>query len=161
MAEGFSTLVWFVAGVAFFLLEMAVPGFIIFFFGIGAWAVAIATLFGVDNLTIQLAIFVVVSVLSLFLFRNKSKTIFRGKEDTFKPKDDNKLNDYIEDMRGKKAKVIIDIVPGDINGKVEFRGTQWKAEADVEIKSGSIVEITGRDNITLKVKPVQSHTTEQ
>lgn len=155
-SEGFSALVWFIAGVVFFLLEFAIPGFIIFFFGVGAWVVAIAAVFGLDNLTIQLLIFVVVSILSLVIFRRKGKSIFRGKEKTFNSIDDDKLDEYIEDMLGKKAKVISDIIPGDISGKVEFRGTQWKADADEEIKAGAIVEITGRDNITLKVKEVKN-----
>jgi membrane protein implicated in regulation of membrane protease activity len=151
--EGFDAVIWFVAGVVFFLAEMALPVFIIFFFGIGAWVVGIVALFGINDMTIQLVIFVVVSVLSLILFRNKSKTIFRGREKSFEPKDDKKLDEYIEDVRGKKAKVIVDIIPGEISGRVEFRGTQWKAESDVEIKTGTVVEIIDRDNITLKVKP--------
>jgi inner membrane protein len=151
-SEGFSALVWFIAGVAFFLLELVVPGFVIFFFGIGAWVVGIAALFGLDNLTLQLIIFLVVSILSLVLLRKKVHGIFKGKENKFDSKDDNKLEEFIEDVIGKKATVINDIIPGGINGRVEFRGTQWKAEADEEIKAGSIVEITCRDNITLKVK---------
>lgn len=155
-SEGFSVLVWFIIGVVFFFAEMVVPGFIIFFFGIGAWVVAIATLFGLDNLTIQLLLFIVVSVLSLILFRKKSKSIFRGKEKAFQSKDDDKLDEFIEDMHGKKATVVSDIIPGEISGKVEFRGTQWKAEAEEVIKAGAVVEIISRDNITLKVKAVKS-----
>ncbi len=154
-SNGYSALIWFIAGVIFFLAELAIPGFIIFFFGVGAWVVAILALFGLDNLTIQLIIFVVVSVLSLIIFRKKGKSIFRGKEKTFESQDDGKLEEFIEDFVGKKAKVISDIIPGDINGKVEFRGTQWKAESDEEIKTGAIVEIIARDNITLKVKIVK------
>ena len=154
--DGFDAVIWFVAGVVFFLAEMAIPGFIIFFFGIGAWVVGIATLLGLHNLTIQLIIFIVVSVLSLILFRNKSKTIFRGREKTFESKDDKMLNDFIEDIRGKKAMVTVDIVPGEISGKVEFRGTSWKADSDVEIKAGTVVEIIDKENITLKVKPVHN-----
>jgi membrane protein implicated in regulation of membrane protease activity len=37
-------------------------------------------------------------------------------------------------------------------GKVEFHGTNWLAEADEEIAEGATVQITGKDNITLKVK---------
>ncbi|MCX6164680.1 MAG: NfeD family protein [Ignavibacteriae bacterium] len=155
-SEGFSALVWFIVGVVFFLAEMIVPGFIIFFFGIGAWVAAIAALFGLDNLTIQLLIFVVVSVLSLILFRKKGKSIFKGKEKAFQSKDDDKLDEFIEDIQGKKATVISDIIPGEISGKVEFRGTQWKADADEIIKTGTVVEIIKRDNITLKVKTVKN-----
>lgn len=155
-SQGFSALVWFIVGVVFFLGEMIVPGFIIFFFGIGAWVVAIAAIFGLDNLTLQLIVFVAVSILSLIFFRKKGKNIFRGKEKAFQSKDDEKLDEFIEDIRGKKTTVISDIIPGEISGKVEFRGTQWKAEAEEIIKAGTVVEIISRDNITLKVKVVKS-----
>lgn len=30
-------LVWFIIGLVLFLLELVLPGFVIFFFGVGAW----------------------------------------------------------------------------------------------------------------------------
>ena len=39
-------------------------------------------------------------------------------------------------------------------GKVDFHGTHWLAAADAEIPEGSVVEVTGKDNLTLKVKLV-------
>jgi len=35
---------------------------------------------------------------------------------------------------------------------VEFHGTNWLAEADEEIAVETVVEIVGKENITLKVK---------
>ena len=37
-------LVWFIAGLGLFLLELVLPGFVIFFFGIGAWVTALICL---------------------------------------------------------------------------------------------------------------------
>ena len=42
-----------------------------------------------------------------------------------------------------------------IGGKVEFHGTNWNAVADKEIEVGAVVEITGKDNLTLKVKSLK------
>ena len=39
-------------------------------------------------------------------------------------------------------------------GKVEFHGSHWSATADVAIKKGATVEVIGKENITLKVKPI-------
>jgi membrane protein implicated in regulation of membrane protease activity len=60
-------------------------------------------------------------------------------------------DDNSTDFVGKKATVIrsIDPVAG---GKVEFNGTSWSAEADQAIPEGTIVEIIGKDNLTLKVQ---------
>ena len=38
--------------------------------------------------------------------------------------------------------------------RVELHGTSWQAEAEMEIPEGTIVEITAKENITLKVKPL-------
>jgi membrane protein implicated in regulation of membrane protease activity len=35
-------LLWFLAGLVFFALELLLPGLIVFFFGIGAWCAALA-----------------------------------------------------------------------------------------------------------------------
>jgi len=43
------------------------------------------------------------------------------------------------------------IVPK-LGGKVEFHGTDWEARSDEEITEGTVVEIVGKDNITLRVK---------
>jgi membrane protein implicated in regulation of membrane protease activity len=37
-------LFWFILGLVFFLAELIIPGFFIFFFGLGAWMAAVACL---------------------------------------------------------------------------------------------------------------------
>ena len=39
------------------------------------------------------------------------------------------------------------------NGKVEFKGTSWKAESASEINEGQTVIVLKKENFTLKVKP--------
>jgi membrane protein implicated in regulation of membrane protease activity len=58
------------------------------------------------------------------------------------------LNDFI----GQRALVTQAITPKR-PGRVEFHGTHWTAEATQDIAAGSVVEITQKDNLTLKVKP--------
>ncbi|MCX7832705.1 MAG: NfeD family protein [Ignavibacteria bacterium] len=146
----FGPLVWFIAGIIFFLLELAIPGFVIFFFGLGAWITAIVTLFGVNDINIQLAVFLGSSLLTLILFRKEGRKIFEGKVKIMNNADD----EILENFKGQKAKVVKEIIPGDIPGKVEFRGTLWNAVSDEKIEQDEVVEIIQRDNITLKVKRV-------
>ena len=54
---------------------------------------------------------------------------------------------------GQRAVVKEKILPK-LGGKVEFHGSNWEARADQEIAEGTVVEIIGKDNITLKVKAV-------
>jgi hypothetical protein len=55
------TLLWFLLGLALILLEFVVPGVILVFFGIGAWAAAVTTYFGLTaSFQSQLLVFAVI-----------------------------------------------------------------------------------------------------
>jgi len=135
---------WFVIGLVFFVFELVLPGFFIFFFGLGACTTAIVCLIGNPGINLQIIIFLTVSVLSLLVFRKmlKKKLFFTGDE-----KSQNIENEFI----GKDAVAIADF-DSVYRGKVEFKGTTWKAEASIPIKTGQIVKIIDKEGFTLKVK---------
>lgn len=141
-------LIWFLIGLALLLLEFTLPGFIIFFFGVGAWMVAVLCLFTDVSLNAQLGIFLVVSVLLLISLRKWVKTVFIGRI-TLKQNLDEKFEDFV----GKKAVVSKRITPGS-QGRVEFHGSNWNAESDEIILEGTTVEIIKKNNITFKVKSI-------
>ena len=140
--------IWFLVGLVLLVLELALPGLIVGFFGIGAWIVAITCLITEIGINAQLIIFIVASVLSLLLLRKWLKGVFLGHAGS---KQD--LTHDLEDFVGQRAVVKEKIVPKS-GGKVEFHGSRWEAQADGEIAEGTVVEIVGKDNITLKVKAV-------
>lgn len=145
-----SQLYWFLLGVVLMLSELALPGFVIIFFGIGAWITALCIFLGFSQgFNTQLVIFLVSSVLSLVLFRNQGKKYFQGRVS-------GKMDDVskLDDVRGERAVVVEDIVPTNLAGKVEFHGTNWNAVAEEEIKKGTPVEVLERSDLTLKVKPI-------
>ena len=53
-------LVWFLAGIAVMLAELAVPGFVIIFFGLGCWGASVVAAFSPDSYSAQVAVFVIV-----------------------------------------------------------------------------------------------------
>ena len=65
-----SKLVWVCIGFILFALEFAVPGFILFFFGIGAWVVAVICFFIDISINTQIIIFIGSSLITVLLFRN-------------------------------------------------------------------------------------------
>jgi membrane protein implicated in regulation of membrane protease activity len=142
-------LIWFIAGLVMLLLEFAMPSLIIFFFGIGAWIVALLCLFTDISLNMQLTIFIFASVFLVLSLRKWLKNVFVGHIST-KQNPDELLKEFV----GEKAIVKKQISPGTI-GKVELHGTNWNAESDETIPEGTLVEVIGKSNITLKVKPVQ------
>ncbi len=139
-------IIWFLVGLVLLILEFALPGLIIAFFGVGAWIVALICLFIDIELNTQLIIFIIASVLSLLCLRKWLKGIFLGHAVSKQ-----NLKENLDEFIGQKAVVKEKIIPK-AGGKVEFHGTNWLAQAEEEIAVGVMVQIIGKDNITLKVK---------
>ncbi|MBN1804051.1 MAG: NfeD family protein [Sedimentisphaerales bacterium] len=139
-------IIWFLVGLVLLIMELILPGLIIAFFGVGAWIVALVCLITDVSLNIQLTIFIISSILSLLCLRRWLKGIFLGHSGSKQ-----NLKENLEEFIGQKAVVKEKIVPK-AGGKVEFHGTNWLAQADEEIAEGTMVQIIGKDNITLKVK---------
>jgi membrane protein implicated in regulation of membrane protease activity len=138
-------LFWFILGLLLFLLELVLPGFFIFFFGLGAWVVSLICLIANPGVNLQIVIFAVVSVLTLMTLRKIIQKKFfysKGRES----------EDVEDEFTGKEALALADFGPGK-KGTVEFKGTQWKAESKADIKQGDPVIITEKDSFTLIVKP--------
>lgn len=136
---------WFVVGFAFFLLEFVLPGFILFFFGIAAWLVAVITLFIDIDVNVQLAVFLVSAVISVLLFRK----LLRDKLGMYRASPSILEDEYI----GKIAVAETAITPSE-NGKVEFKGASWDAKSDDYILAGQKVEIIETKSILLIVKSI-------
>jgi len=151
MFENNYILVWFLLGVLFFIVEMITPGFVLMFFGIGAWIAGIVAWTGLtDSLSIQIIIVLATSLLSLVLLRKKFSGFFHGRVSGKQPPEDS-----ITSVKGQKAIALTDIKPDEPGCKVEFNGTLWSADADEFIAKGTRVEIVERNNLVLKVKAVK------
>ncbi len=140
-------IVWFIIGLVLFLLELVLPGFVIFFFGVGAWLTALLCLIANPGINLQVIVFAVTSVLSLLALRKMiQKRFFYTKEG---------LSESVEDeFTGKEALAITDFEPGK-TGKVDFKGTTWKAESESPIHVGQRVIIKSKENFKLIVEPIK------
>ena len=137
--------IWFLIGLVLLLSEFFLPGLIILFFGVGCWVASLGLLFMPDMpLNIQLAIFLISSILSLALLRNYLKK-WLGKSEK---KDDSNLEEYV----GRNCVAETDFVPG-IGGKVSFKGALWEATSNSEIKKGDALTIKAVESIHLIVEP--------
>lgn len=141
-------LFWFIVGLGLFLLELIVPGFFIFFFGLGAWFTSLVCLIGDPGINLQIIIFAIISVLTLVGLRSIiQKKFFYSKDD--------KSRDVEDEFTGKEALAVSDF-GGQLTGKVDFKGTRWNAESSDEIKAGQRVIILQKDNFKLIVEPKNS-----
>ena len=138
-------LVWFLIGLVLFLLELVLPGFVIFFFGVGAWITALLCLIANPGINLQVIVFAVTSVLSLLLLRKMiQKRFFYSKEELSKEVED--------EFSGREAVAVNDFDPGK-TGKVDFKGTSWKAESSSPILKGDRVIIKVKEDFKLIVEP--------
>jgi membrane protein implicated in regulation of membrane protease activity len=144
------SLIWFLVGVAFLIAEAIMPAFILIFFTVGCWVAAVVVwLFDIE-LTNQILVFLVASLLLLFTLRKYSLKIFKGKTH-------NDIDDHYTDSKiGKTAIVTKKIIPN-IPGEIKVMGSFWRATADEAIEEGISVlieEKESEDGLTFKVKPV-------
>jgi len=142
-----NAVIWFGLGLALFLLEFLLPGFILFFFGLAAWVVAIMTFFFDVSINTQIIVFVATSLVTVLLFRNWIKRRFGMGHSSAQILPD--------EFVGKVAIAETMILPGK-KGRVEFRGTEWDACSDDTISPGENVIITRIDSILLYVKPTRT-----
>jgi inner membrane protein len=138
-------LFWFIVGLGLFLLELVIPGFFIFFFGLGAWITALVCLFGNPGTNIQIVIFAITSVLLLIVLRRIIQKKFLNSKGSHS-------EDVEDEFTGKEALATTDF-GGIKTGKVEFKGTTWTAESISEIKEGQRVILIEKENFKLIVEP--------
>jgi len=144
------SLIWFLIGVGFLVLELVVPGFILIFFTVGSWITAIAALFLDIQLSGQVLIFIISSLISLFTLRKYSLKTFKGTTR------DNIDDDYTGSKVGRTAVVTKSINPH-LPGEIKVLGSYWRAVAEEEIAEGKSVIIESQeseDGLTFKVKPL-------
>lgn len=140
---------WILLGLAIMSMELFLPGFILVFFGLGAVLTGLLLIFVPMGINTQLVLFTALSVVLLFSFRRMAQGYFVGR--TANP---NPTGGALEVFSGETAVVTEDIVPNSPKGKVEFHGSFWNADAEVEIRKGLKVTVLERRNLTLKVKPL-------
>jgi membrane protein implicated in regulation of membrane protease activity len=146
--------VWALIGIGCIGLEMLMPGFVIFFFGMGGLATALCSLVPsvAAILWLQILIFIVFSTLSLVFLRKRFSRIFEGT--VF----DSRKGNIEEAGIGKIAEVIE--TAGTVKeGRIRFQGTSWKAHTrEGEIPSGSRARIIARESMTYIIEPADDST---
>ena len=137
-----AAVIWFVLGFIFFILEFILPGFILFFFAVGAWVVALACLLFDIPINYQLILFVATSIVAILLLRKWLKGVVFGKKS---------MSEIEDEIIGRTGKAETFIGPGN-DGRVEFKGTTWTARSEDIIQPGEIISIIGNESILLILK---------
>lgn len=120
---------WVLAGAGFLLAELALPGFVLLFFALGAFAAAIAAWTGLGAGG-QFVVFLAASLAGMALLRRMFLRVFLGRTHSpggpeaaagANPAQEGDIGP------GKIAVVTRAIAPG-APGEIKFRGSFWRAE---------------------------------
>lgn len=138
--------IWLIASGIFFICEIITVGFLVFWLGVGA-LIAMLVSFFTSNIIVQMSVFVISSGLLIFATRPLVNKINR--------KDVVPTNVY--SLIGKKAIVIEDIDWVTGKGQIKFEGEIWSAKSkeQVNIPTGSEVEIVSIEGVKAFVKPLK------
>ncbi|RWX44639.1 Membrane protein implicated in regulation of membrane protease activity [Candidatus Electrothrix marina] len=139
-------LIWFLLGIAFFVTELILPNFILFFFGIGAWGTAALLILTKLSLEIQVVICTVISLLSLILFRRWFRSFLFG--------DSNGDSDSVNAAFTSSTGIVIEAIAPPALGRVQYSGSFWRAVADEPIAKNTVVQIVERKNLVIRVRPL-------
>jgi len=139
--------IWLIVALICFIMEIFVPSFVLFNFGIGAVIGSFAA--GLNlSLEWQILFFSVGTLVSFFLIRPAMKRFAYNRSDGFKTN--------MEAMVGKQATVSEEINNENNLGRVLLDGDNWKARSlgNEIIPQGSLVEIVQLNSIVLIVKKI-------
>ena len=136
--------VWAVVAVLGLILELSSGDFFIMCFAIGACGAAIVSPFA--NIYVQLAVFVVITAISIFVVRPFAlRYLHKADEDRVS---------NVDAMIGQVGRVSETIQPGGY-GRVAIGGDDWKAvsASDAESPVGTRVRVVKVESIIITVEP--------
>ena len=135
---------WILLGLLLLLGELVTPGgFYILFFGLGAIAVGVLAAFeAAGPIWFQFVLFSIISVLSLWFFREKLLELTRGSS-----------TDRVDTYIGETAVILEDISINGI-GKAEMRGTTWSARniGETALMPGQRCVVAGVEGLVIHVR---------
>ncbi len=124
-------ILWLIASGVFFLGEIFTVSFLLFWPGVGAFLAFLTSLLVPENLLLQVAVFVISSVIMIVFTKPLVNRLFKNKDDT-------SMNNSA--IIGKKGTVIKQIDDQNPIGQVKVNGELWSAIKSDKAKSISVGE---------------------
>ena len=119
---------WFLLGIALLIGELALPGFILAFFGLGAFIVSLVLYFYSElSLNHQVLLFISSSLILLFSLRSYIEEIFTGQQRI--DQDEYFGNDQFKKDAKESFGVVVGEIPSEGFGEIKYRGTFYKAKS--------------------------------
>ncbi|MCM2282965.1 MAG: NfeD family protein [Bdellovibrionaceae bacterium] len=135
------TVIWVAIGLALCGAEVLTGTFVLLFFGLAAFVVAIARVLGLDNLTYEVTLFTIAGFASLLLFRNKIAATFSKPGRGFSNDADTVIT-------------LSDAVPARGEAKISYQGSMWTAmnESAITLAKGDKAVIYKTEGVRIFVR---------
>ena len=135
--------IWLIIAILFFILEMMGPGFLLFWFGVGALITTVVSIF-VDNVIIQIGVFAISSTLLLFCTKPFVKKVTQNKSVL--------TNAY--SIIGKDGIVTKEINTLKGSGQIKINEEIWSAKSSTNdiIPEGTTVTVLQIDGVKALVE---------
>jgi membrane protein implicated in regulation of membrane protease activity len=149
--EQYAWLLWVILGVILIVAEIFTLGFVLFWFGLGAFAAAIAAMLGV-GIPGQFGIFALVSIGLTVM----SRTIFA--KYLWHQDEENPMKMGVDSLPGQIGTVTSGSSGALDEGAVRVYGSVWTAypsDEDVKLIEGEKVEVVSVKGSSIYVKPVK------
>lgn len=137
-------IVWIVLIVLFIVVEAATVSLWSVWFFLGALVAFVVSLFAPENLPVQFALFLIVSIAAILALRPFAKR-FMGSRRSPTNADAN---------IGKVAQVVGEIQPEQF-GRARLEGLEWTAKSDVLMPVGSWGRVTAIEGVKLVLVPCE------
>jgi len=148
MSDSSFATIWLVGGVALMLAELALPGGVVGFMGLGASVVALLLFLGAIHGPAQaFAAWFIGSVALLFGLRGFTQRFLGATVSRTSTNEDLDAYDQVVE--------VAETIPADGEGRVHFRGTTWKARShgvDRVLPKGSKARLIARENLVWVVE---------
>jgi len=143
-------LYWLIIGVMLFILELVLPGFVLFFFAAGAMLTAlVAWLAPTTSIAVQLGLFIVASLGTLLSLRGVIQKRFFASV----PRTEGEDVDRQMVVPGDRGVVCNTIIPP-AEGRIKYSGSSWRATADERIEEGEIIAVVRQKGLVIHVEKV-------
>ena len=144
MPENMMLYIWLVLAIVLAITELVTAGLTTIWFSVGALASLLLVLCGVDNITVQIVVFVLVSLISLIVTRPLVKKYIKKK---VQPTNADRCI-------GKEAFVTEEINNILSKGAVKINGIEWSARSEDNsvIENGAKVKIISIDGVKVIVQ---------
>ena len=135
---------WLIAMIIFIIFEVATLGLTTMWFALGSLAAMAVAVVG-GQLWLQITVFVIVSIVTMFCFRKVALNLFNQSRE--------KTN--VDGLIGKKGIVTEEISNLHATGQVTVSGLEWMARSvndEVTIEKGEVVVIREISGVKLMVE---------